>query len=268
MTRPISSPVRGNGAAPTLLAQAARVIAASDKLVITLAADLVQRWLPESVQGSLASTRLTAPAFAEQPQQAWAVCRERIDRTQRAAFPGDLLEIAGRMRKGFFWLTTDDCAILATGGIPGDSMVELKGSMRHLQCGAGCSALIWPLEALAQAAVPVCPRCGAPARPNSLLVDDFSWLGNRLFEQQKRFSQWRDTPGTTVVVELRGKDPAPQLDKMGKQLACPMLRIADDVTPGMAGGVLNIAMDAQVAVGMLKAELIQMGWFADVHESA
>lgn len=72
-------------------------------------------------------------------------------------------------------------------GFDNEKILEVHGSIHHLQCTGPCSQHIWPndeeipidVATMRAQHLPLCPRCGAVARPNILMFGDCSWLSER-----------------------------------------------------------------------------------------
>ena len=73
-------------------------------------------------------------------------------------------------------------------GFSEEEILEVHGSIHHLQCLRPCCATIWPNaeadrpstnERMRAASIPACPHCHGVARPNILMFGDFSWLDER-----------------------------------------------------------------------------------------
>lgn len=96
-------------------------------------------------------------------------------------------------------------------GFSDERIYECHGSLHYLQCSRACQDLIWPVDQLpfevdeqvmmAVGELPTCPQCGGIARPNILMFNDWDWLEQRSYQQQKRFNAWKySVRGKRVVV--------------------------------------------------------------------
>jgi len=114
-------------------------------------------------------------------------------------------------------------------GFDPDRILEVHGSIHHLQCLSPCSSAIWdnreeiPVDPFTMRAgrIPACPRCGGVARPNILMFGDFSWLPNRTREQERRFDEFLcDHRGKgLVVVEMGAGTAIPTIRYLGERVA-------------------------------------------------
>jgi NAD-dependent SIR2 family protein deacetylase len=109
-----------------------------------------------------------------------------------------------------------------------DQILEVHGSIHHLQCLSPCSTNIWDnqeeipvnFDSMRAEHVPVCPDCNGTARPNILMFGDFSWISSRTQGQEMRFDmfveQHRNEP--FVVVEMGAGTAIPTIRHMSEQL--------------------------------------------------
>jgi NAD-dependent SIR2 family protein deacetylase len=113
-------------------------------------------------------------------------------------------------------------------GFAAERILEVHGSIHHLQCTLPCSGAIWdnceaiPVDpdSMRARSIPVCIRCGATARPNILMFGDCSWIAARTRQQERRFDEFvtdhRD--GRTVVVEMGAGTAIPTIRYQSEQL--------------------------------------------------
>jgi NAD-dependent SIR2 family protein deacetylase len=113
-------------------------------------------------------------------------------------------------------------------GYRGDQILEVHGSIHHLQCLSPCSNAIWdndetiPVDFTSMRAlrIPKCRCCSHPARPNILMFGDYSWLPDRTRGQEMRFdsflSQHQHEP--MVVIEIGAGTAIPTIRYMSERL--------------------------------------------------
>lgn len=120
-----------------------------------------------------------------------------------------------------------------------DQILEVHGSIHHLQCLSPCSQDIWDnneeipvnLDSMRAEHVPACPHCSGTARPNILMFGDFSWLSSRTHGQEMRFDlfieQHRNDP--VVVIETGAGTAIPTIrhmsEQIGHQLDATVIRV-------------------------------------------
>jgi NAD-dependent SIR2 family protein deacetylase len=110
-----------------------------------------------------------------------------------------------------------------------ESILEVHGSIHHLQCLSPCSNAIWDNDEEIQVdfatmragQIPKCIRCGGGARPNILMFGDFSWLPDRTRRQEREFDEFMtDHSGARlVIIELGAGTAIPTIRHMGESLA-------------------------------------------------
>ncbi len=109
-----------------------------------------------------------------------------------------------------------------------DQVLEVHGSIHHLQCLKPCTMAIWDnreeipvdFETMRAGHIPVCPRCGGAARPNILMFGDYSWISSRSHGQQMRFDLFLDQhrDQRLAVIELGAGTAIPTIRCLSEQL--------------------------------------------------
>lgn len=153
--------------------------------------------------------------FERDPRFGWGFYGHRTNLYRETVpHPGFqlLLNWAERYRLDCFVATSNVDGQFQKAGFAADAVLEFHGSIHHLQCTRPCSRNIWEnreefridTETMRADRVPLCPRCGAAARPNILMFGDYGWIPDRTERQQERFRQFlsRVGQGSVVVVEL------------------------------------------------------------------
>lgn len=101
-------------------------------------------------------------------------------------------------------------------GFEPDKIRELHGSIYHFQCSKPCSNQIWEinydsqqlLSAVNEEKYPICPHCGAMARPNIYMFRDNTFLSDRNDAQEKKFQEFLDlNQGKSMLVFEIGSGP-------------------------------------------------------------
>jgi NAD-dependent SIR2 family protein deacetylase len=113
-------------------------------------------------------------------------------------------------------------------GFDEERILEVHGSIHHLQCLAGCTDRIWPnreevpvdLDTMRATRVPRCPACGAVARPNILMFGDYGWVADRTYDQQRRYEAFAEevVDDRTVVIEMGAGTSIPTIRFTSEQL--------------------------------------------------
>lgn len=180
--------------------------------------------------------------FGRDPAFGWGFYGHRTN-LYRATVPHDgfriLREWADRFGLASFVVTSNVDGQFQKAGFPEDGILEVHGSIHHLQCLAPCSSAIWdnreeiPVEQSTMRAghIPHCPGCGGVARPNILMFGDFSWLSDRTRRQEHAFDVFlADHRGDPlVVVELGAGTAIPTIrhtsEQLGQQFGATVIRI-------------------------------------------
>jgi len=172
--------------------------------------------------------------FGRDPELAWGFYGHRFAlyraTTPHAGF-GILRRWAAGMARGGFVFTSNVDGQFQAAGFPLPSILECHGSIDHLQCTRPCCQEIWPGHELeiavdpetfrAAPPLPSCPACGALARPNVLMFNDWQWIPHRSSEQERRFEVWLDeaAAGRLAIVELGAGTGVPTVRLSSERIA-------------------------------------------------
>ncbi len=124
-------------------------------------------------------------------------------------------------------------------GFAEDKVLEVHGSIHHLQCLAPCSGAIWPNredipvdhETMRARRIPRCGRCGGVARPNVLMFGDSTWLSERTDGQEELFGVFLAGNGgrPAAVVEMGAGTAIPTMralsERLGRRRGVTVVRI-------------------------------------------
>lgn len=169
--------------------------------------------------------------FAADPVLAWGFYGHRLAMYRRMV-PHAGFEILRRwgqtMPHGMFVFTSNVDGQFQRAGFDAQRIVECHGSIHHLQCATPCCAAIWPAddfvpdvddaECLLRNAAPICPHCGAIARPNVLMFGDFAWRESRAAGQEVRLEQWLERVERPVVVEVGAGTAIPSVRRFSERM--------------------------------------------------
>lgn len=186
-------------------------------------------------------------AFAQHPRLAWGFYGHRLQ-LYRSSVPHAgfqiLCQIGARLNDGLFVCTSNVDGQFQKAGVPPRAVFEIHGSIHHLQCAAMCTSAVWDADTVVPVVdpetceliseLPRCPQCGALARPNILMFNDFAWVRRRAEQQRTAFSQWRARTDRMVIVELGAGTAVPSIRLMGESLGRPLIRVnprESDVAP-------------------------------------
>lgn len=144
-----------------------------------------------------------------------------------------------RFQLDHFVVTSNVDGQFQRAGFAEERMLEVHGSIHHLQCTVPCSNNIWPNravinineETMRAADAPKCPRCQRVARPNILMFGDYSWLHQRTSAQEDNFDRFleKNRNAKIVVVEMGAGSAIPTIrhlsERLGQNQRVKVLRI-------------------------------------------
>ena len=180
--------------------------------------------------------------FERDPAFGWGFYGHRTN-LYRATVPhagfGLLREWAERFDLDTFVVTSNVDGQFQKAGFREDQILEVHGSIHHLQCLTPCSHAIWDnreeipvdLETMRAGRIPVCPRCGGAARPNILMFGDWSWISDRTAGQERKFDEFvtDHRASALVVVELGAGTAIPTIrhtsEQLGQRCGATVIRI-------------------------------------------
>ncbi|WP_165072620.1 SIR2 family NAD-dependent protein deacylase [Paludisphaera rhizosphaerae] len=267
------------------IALAAEVLAAADALLITAGAGMgvdsglpdfrgregFWRAYPPYAKLGLDFAQLASPRwFREDPTLAWGFYGHRLGLYRETLPHGGfaiLKRWGERMPKGWFVYTSNVDGQFQRAGFDADRILEVHGSIHHLQCTVECGAGIFPAEGQgveidpatmrAVGRLPQCTQCGAMARPNILMFGDGGWDDAASEAQARRYRDWIRSLGECrlVVVECGAGTAVPTIRMLGDRLAnagVPLVRI-NVREPAGPRGTISIAAGALDSLAAIDA---------------
>ena len=150
-----------------------------------------------------------------------------------------LLDWAERFDLDTFVVTSNVDGQFQKAGFGEDQILEVHGSIHHLQCLTPCSHSIWDnrenipvdIDTMRARHIPACPRCGGAARPNILMFGDWSWLPDRTRGQEMRFDLFVDQhrEQRLVIIEMGAGTAIPTIrytsERLGDRPGATVVRI-------------------------------------------
>lgn len=113
-------------------------------------------------------------------------------------------------------------------GFAEEQILEVHGSIHHLQCLTPCGMNIWPNRekisvdnaTMRSRSIPKCIHCGVVARPNILMFGDFSWISRRTDCQEERLQEFlaRHENRKLVIIECGAGTAIPTIRYLGERL--------------------------------------------------
>lgn len=241
----------------TTLQTAATAIRTAEALIITAGAGMgVDSGLPDFRgnegfwtayppyrQLGLSFIETANPAhFQRDPAFAWGFYGHRTN-LYRATVPNPGFTILRNWIKRFqlapFVVTSNVDGQFQKAGFAEEVILEVHGSIHHLQCLRPCCAAIWPNKEqieinernMRAVQIPVCPHCHGVARPNILMFGDFSWLDERCRQQEERYQDFlqQQQGKRSVVIEIGAGTAIPTIratsERLGRSPQTTVIRI-------------------------------------------
>ncbi len=211
--------------------------------------------------------------FERDPHFGWGFYGHRTN-LYRATVPHAGFQLLRGWSKRFnldtFVVTSNVDGQFQKAGFAEDQVLEVHGSIHHLQCTVPCHNGIWDnLErydidesTMRAGSVPCCPRCDRVARPNILMFGDYSWLHQRCARQEQRLDGFlrvhREQP--TVVIEIGAGTSVPTIrntsEHLGRRSQTVVLRI-NPREPQIKGPHFSFATGAVATLTQLDNLLAQ-----------
>jgi len=184
--------------------------------------------------------------FKKNPKLAWAFYGHRLN-LYRNTEPHEgfkkILELGKSKNNEYFVFTSNVDGQFQKAGFPGEKIVEVHGSIHHLQCTQPCSRDIWSADGVnveidmekfeAKEPLPECIHCGEIARPNILMFGDWYWIEDRTAQQEERLEKWLNKVKyknlKLVIIEIGAGKAVPTVRMFSERIAsefyAPLIRI-------------------------------------------
>jgi NAD-dependent SIR2 family protein deacetylase len=268
------------------LARAAQWLREADGLLITAGAGMgVDSGLPDfrgtqgfwraypalKAEGVRFEVIANPAAFHRDPTRAWGFYGHRLN-LYRKTVPHrgfDILRKWGeQMEHGTFVFTSNVDGQFQTARFAESGIAECHGTLHVLQCwGRQCGSHLWPADELEPevdeancrllSPLPRCPGCGAVARPNVLMFDDYSFVDTRTDQQEMRLEGWFADVRAPVVIELGAGRAIPTVRNFSVRHGPRVIRInprESAIDPRQGIGIAGNALDV---LGRLDAHMIE-----------
>jgi len=169
--------------------------------------------------------------FDRDPPFGWGFYGHRLG-LYRSTVPHEgfriLLRWIERFLLPYFVATSNVDGQFQRAGFAEGCVLEIHGSIHHLQCAEPCCSAIWEneervevdLTTMRARQIPRCRRCGAVARPNILMFGDGAWLDDRTRAQQARLDAFLDEQRRKrlAIVELGAGTAIPSIRWLSERL--------------------------------------------------
>ena len=233
------------------------------------------RAYPALGRAGLAFEQIASPAaFARDPTLAWGFYGHRLAlyrRTVPHAGFAMLQQIGAALHGGLFVFTSNVDGQFQKAGFDAQALVEVHGSIHHLQCQHGCRNDIWSAERFEPQVdedacrlcneAPRCHVCGEVARPNILLFDDWDWLGGRTAGQAARLDEWtRRQRRPPLTIEIGAGTGVITVRNFAERAGGALIRINPDAEPALPAGVLHLRCGALAGIAAIHRVLVSEGF--------
>ena len=212
-------------------------------------------------------------AFMQDPRTAWGFYGHRLAlyrHTKPHAGFATLRRIADTKAHGAFVVTSNVDGQFQKAAFPAGRVLEIHGSIHHLQCCTPCRDTIWSAQFIepeidtervcwSGAELPRCDDCGKVARPNILMFEDWTWLNRRTVEQRERFAAWQADVVAPVVVEMGAGIDLPTIRHLSQRLGAPLIRINPRHPEISSENGVSLPLGALEALTLIAAGLEQKG---------
>lgn len=167
--------------------------------------------------------------FQRDPAFGWGFYGHRTN-LYRATVPHEGFHIIKswieRNSADYFVVTSNVDGQFQKAGFAEERVLEVHGSIHHLQCLKPCCHAIWPNNeqipvdkaTMKAGNIPRCPHCKGVSRPNILMFGDWSWLPDRTEAQEARFQRFQEEHGERRIAVI----------EMGAGLAIPTIRATSE----------------------------------------
>lgn len=209
--------------------------------------------------------------FERDPGFGWGFYGHRTN-LYRATVPHPgfalLQQWARRFELATFVVTSNVDGQFQKAGFAEEQLVEVHGSIHHLQCQRPCCHTIWPnretiavdKQTMRAEQLPRCPQCGDIARPNILMFGDYSWISDRSQAQERRFQQFlsKHDQEPALIVEMGAGSAIPTIrylsERLGRRPQATVVRI-NPREPQIPAPHLSLACGALAGLEQINAAL-------------
>lgn len=209
-------------------------------------------------------------AFARDPALAWGFYGHRLALYRRTVPHRGfalLQEIADRLSGGGFVFTSNVDGQFQKAGFAAARIMEVHGSIHHLQCLRGCRGEVWSAEGFAPQVdeevcrllgePPRCPHCGGIARPNILMFGDWGWISRRTEAQETALVAWLERVRRPVVIELGAGESVPTVRRFAETIGGRLVRINPQAEPTLPAGAIHLRCGALEGIAAVHAALAE-----------
>lgn len=189
---------------------------------------------PPIAKLGLSFSQMADPKWFEiEPELAWAFYGHRLN-LYRDTTPHDgfriLLDLVKEKDENYFIYTSNVDGQFQKAGFDEQKIYEIHGSIHHFQCTETRAHPIWDafneiievdMETFKAKNLPLCPECGALARPNILMFGDWDWKPNRSDRQEAKYNRWikQQKKKKIAIIEIGAGIAIPSIKMQGEHIA-------------------------------------------------
>jgi len=175
-------------------------------------------------------------AFHSHTRLAWGFYGHRLN-LYRNIVPHEGFNILLKLAKSkhdYAVITSNVDGAFQKAGFEPNRLVELHGSIHRLQCIKPCSQDLWSADKLnlvideekcsLTSDIPLCPNCGALARPNILMFDDGEWIERETCSYLRAGDLIRSLKNP-VILEFGAGTSLPAIRYFGDNTLNPLIRV-------------------------------------------
>lgn len=210
-------------------------------------------------------------AFLENPYLAWGFYGHRL-KLYRTTSPHKgfkiLLNLALQLPHGARVFTSNVDGHFERSGFLERHVYACHGSIHFLQCTVPCRNEIWSAECfepdidqeacLLRGELPLCPFCGALARPNVLMFDDVAWVNPNEYRRSE-LDRWLRSTSRPLVLEIGAGVAVPTVRHFSHHVARnfggKLVRINPGESAVPAGLGFGLEMGGLAALNAISQEL-------------
>ncbi|MET1257278.1 SIR2 family NAD-dependent protein deacylase [Aliikangiella maris] len=231
---------------------------------------------PALAKEKLDFTQIANPqAFRHNPALAWGFYGHRLN-LYRQIKPHQgfsiLKKIGEQLANGYQVFTSNVDGHFSVAQFAREAIYECHGSIHYLQCSQACKDEIWPaadliietddLQCLATSKLPTCHHCGAVARPNILMFDDYYWNATRSERQVKNLSANLAAYTRPVIIECGAGKAIPTVRYFCEKQKGTLIRINVRESDIADNKGFAIAEGALSALTQIDQALDQAGFYS------
>lgn len=211
--------------------------------------------------------------FADDPAFGWGFYGHRTN-LYRDTIPHEGFHVIRkwieRNSAEYFVVTSNVDGQFQKAGYADKRILEVHGSIHHLQCQSPCSSNIWRNDEIimideitmrARQPLPRCPECRKVSRPNILMFGDWSWLPDRTRIQEYAFDSFLSSNADRriAVIELGAGSAIPTIratsERIGWSISAATVIRINPREPEIKAPHISIPCAALEAVQMIDALL-------------